>query len=99
MDTAKTIKAITDSSAIIQSVTMSKFGEAVLSVEKLKENPVQWNSKPRAEGRLNKVTITGSMGQPAFVFCALEKNPLDLPDQTTKRLRLLNTSNATNTNQ
>ena len=42
---------------------------------------------PKAEGQLNKVTITGSMGTPAFVYCAIEKNPADLPDPKSSKLR------------
>jgi hypothetical protein len=90
VDNAATVSAATGTAAkaAIDGVTKAKYGAATATAAAVSETAVKWVKKPAATGGAKQVTLAGSTDAAGYVYCAVSK--------TASRLRMLNTTNASN---
>jgi len=91
VDNDATVKSATSTSALaaVDGVTKATYGAMTAKAVAVTEKAVKWVKKPTATGGAKQISIAGSTDVGAYVYCAVSKT-------ASSRMRMLNTTNATN---
>lgn len=89
-DNDATVKAATGTSAIaaLDTVTKATYGAMTAKAAAVTEVAVKWVKAPAGTGGAKTVTVAGSTDVGGYVYCGVSR--------TASRLRMLNTTNASN---